>query len=117
MKHILLSAIAALMFVQLSAQQMFVKSPNFSGFYEDKKKVSKLLLQKSSPEAKQHPEFGILPYNAQCSNCVELIDKRTIDSRFFIDPVNAGHTWSQKSYFPCITRKAKTMFGIPLIKD
>jgi hypothetical protein len=85
---------------------MFAKIPNFSGFHEDKQNVPDLLIQKSSLQAQKHPEFGILPYNAQCSTCVELIDKRTVDSRFFIDPNDAGHTWSQKSYFPLHYKKS-----------
>jgi hypothetical protein len=107
MKYILLLLTAMVLLTRTSAQQMLVKAPNFSGFHEDKKSVNKLLLEKSSPQAQQHPEFGILPYNAQCSNCVELLDKRTIDSRYFIDPTNARHFYSQKSYFPLHYKKTE----------
>ena len=84
----------------LYSQPMHVKDPNFTSFHQDAKRVVPLLDQKSSTEAKQHPEYGVLPFNAQCSECVELIDERTISSRQFIDPQNARHTYSQQSYFP-----------------
>lgn len=80
--------------------QMHVKKFNTTSFTKEKKVVAPLLQSQSSVSAQQHPEYGILPYNAQCSNCVELIDKRTIDSRFYIDPADEGHTYSQQSYFP-----------------
>lgn len=90
----------------LFAQNMAVKKFNTTSFKPDVRSVSELLSQKSSAEAKQHPEYGILPYNSQCLECVELIDKRTIDSRFFINPVDENHSFSQKSYFPMHYKKS-----------
>lgn len=50
---------------------------------------------------RNHPEFGILPFNAQCTNCYEEIGKRTRYTRFFVEPGTDGtHTYSQSSYFP-----------------
>jgi len=100
MKKNLLLAAFAISCSFLYSQPMHVKDPNFTSFRQDAKKVPPLLDQKSSIAAKQHPEYGVLPFNAQCSECVELIDKRTLSSRFFIDPKDAGHTYSQQSYFP-----------------
>lgn len=80
--------------------QMHVKKFNTTDFRKDERVVTPLLKSQSSATAQEHPEYGILPYNAQCTACVELIDKRTIDSRFYIDPADVGHTYSQQSYFP-----------------
>ncbi|HRG89366.1 MAG TPA: T9SS type A sorting domain-containing protein [Chitinophagales bacterium] len=80
--------------------QMHVKKFNTTDFRKEERIVTPLLKSNSSAIAQKHPEYGILPYNAQCTNCVELIDKRTIDSRFYIDPADEGHTYSQQSYFP-----------------
>lgn len=91
----------------LPAQQMHVKQHNFNTFYEDQKVVPPLLLDNSSRNALTHPEFGVLPFNAQCSECVELIDKRTANTRLFIDPKDAGHSWSQSSYFPLHYKKSE----------
>ncbi|MDX2002189.1 MAG: gliding motility-associated C-terminal domain-containing protein [Chitinophagales bacterium] len=49
----------------------------------------------------KHPEFGVLPHNAQCMGCVELLDKRTVNSRFFVGEGTGGKVfYSQQSYFP-----------------
>ena len=46
-----------------------------------------------------HPEFGVLPFNAQCTNCIELIHKRTVNSRYFIEPGTGGSVfYVQQSY-------------------
>jgi len=88
-------------FTSLSAMaQMRVKQPNFTTFRTDEKNPVDILKTLSSAAAQQHPEFGTTPYNAQCVNCVELLDQRTINSRQFIDAYDKEHTFSQKSYFP-----------------
>jgi len=89
-----------LLILVAQAQQMHVKVPDFNGFWEDQKFVSRELDRVATPEAKMHPEYGILPYNAPCSSCEELPDRRTMFSRFFIDSANAKHIYSQQSYFP-----------------
>jgi gliding motility-associated-like protein len=88
-------------------EQMNVKKANFTSFRSDKKLVTEVLASNSSEAAKQHPEYGILPFNAQCSECVELIDKRTLDTRLFVDPKRVGHTYSQQSYFPLHYKKSE----------
>ena len=82
------------------AQYMQIKKPNLTGFAWAERFVTPVLDTMSSDKAKQHPEYGVLPYNSQCSQCVELIDKRTINTRFFVDPYVPYHIFSQKSYFP-----------------
>lgn len=85
---------------QLFAQGMHVKQYNYTNFINDKKVVTPTLEKLSSQQARQHPEYGILPYNAQCAECTELIDKRTEYTRFYVDPTTPGHTYSQTSHFP-----------------
>ncbi len=87
------------------SQQMRVKKPNFYSFRTDKKAPLDLLNKLSIEKVKRHPEYGIVPFNTQCAECVELIDKRTVDSRQYIDPYDEGHTYSQKSYFPLHYKK------------
>lgn len=81
-------------------QYMQMKNINFSSFVKTEKHVTSTLNQLSSNTAKQHPEYGILPYNAQCNTCVEIIDKRTETTRFYVDADKKGITYSQSSYFP-----------------
>lgn len=91
--------------LMLFAQQMKIKKHNLESFREDVKIMSEHVVKKSSPTAQQHPEFGVLPFNAQCSYCTELIDQRTVNSRQFIHPDKPGRTYSQKSYLPLHYKK------------
>ncbi len=101
MKHIQLILLLLSYSIYCLAQGgMHVKQPNLTSFHKTEKHTSETLDKLSTAKAKQHPEYGMLPFNAQCKNCVELIDERTIDSRRFVDPANAGHTYSQKSLLP-----------------
>lgn len=95
-----LLTIASVWLTANSFAQMHVKKPNFVSFSTDEKFNPQLLQTETSAQAKLHPEYGILPYNAQCSNCIELIDQRTLDSRQFIDAYDKGHLYSQQSFFP-----------------
>jgi gliding motility-associated-like protein len=86
--------------------QMHIKKANFTSFRKDPKQSTEVLATESSANAKQHPEYGVTPYNAQCTQCVELLDQRTIDSRQFIDVYDNGHLYSQKSIFPLHYKKS-----------
>ncbi len=87
-------------------QGMHVKTFNFTSFSNDYKKVTEVLEKNSSDTAKRHPEYGIAPYNTQCTHCVELIDKRTVDTRFYLDEQEPFRSYSQKSYFPLHYKKS-----------
>ena len=86
--------------LMLFPQDMGTKIFNFTSFTTDKKVSSTLQDKLSSPKAKKHPEYGILPFNAQYKHCVELIDNRTEYTRFYIDPLHQGHTFTQQSLYP-----------------
>lgn len=108
MKRILLLALVLVLSFSSYSQQMRVKQPNFKSFHSTQKISSTELIKQLAPAiAKAHPEFGTVPFNAQCADCAELIEKRTIDSRQFIDAYDAGHTYSQKSYFPLHYKKSE----------
>lgn len=89
----------------VSAQTMQVKRNNYTHFSTTRKNIPNALNAYSSAAAKQHPEYGVMPPHSPCINCVELIDKRTIDSREYMDPEQPGHTFSQRSYFPLHYKK------------
>ncbi len=46
--------------------------------------VSEELFKATPVQYQSHPEFGILPYDAPCKNCYELIHERTNTTRKFI---------------------------------
>lgn len=63
--------------------------------------VSNELDQKTPEPFKSHPEYGINPHNTQCTDCIELIDKRTDSTRYFIKNGSNGSAFSvQKGYAP-----------------
>ena len=39
----------------------------------------------NNAEDQKHPEFGMLPKDAPCQDCIEIYKKRTRDERYFID--------------------------------
>ena len=58
------------------------------------------LQNKTSEAGKRHPEFLKNPANSPCSRCLEDIDRRTADQRFYIDQEDIHHFYIQKSYTP-----------------
>ncbi len=105
MKKTLGVLVLFILFIDGSAQNMKVRKPNLKSFSTRIKRVTPLLDTLSSLQAKKHPEYGILPYDAQCTECVEIIDKRTLTSRFYVDPLVPSHIFSQQSYFPLHYKK------------
>ena len=72
---------------------------NYSSFHSIKNANQSELLQFSS--AQGHPEYGTLPYNAPCENCIELIEERTQYTRTFLTTgKNGKEIKSQKGYAP-----------------
>ena len=49
------------------------------------------------PAYYNHPDFGQLPNNAPCKECVEILDRRTGDYRYFIDANDHQKFYVQKS--------------------
>jgi hypothetical protein len=54
------------------------------------------LVLDSFSDATSHPEYGILPYQAPCTECVEVLEMRSNDYRYFVDAANTGMFYSQK---------------------
>jgi len=47
-----------------------------------------------------HPDFGTLPYNAPQKNVVEVLTKRTVDERYYVDIDDPTFFYIQKSAVP-----------------
>lgn len=73
------------------------KENNFSSF--SVQKISNLESWKRINEATyySHPEFGILPKDAPCLDCVEDLSKRAMDERYFVDIKNPNQFYQQKA--------------------
>jgi gliding motility-associated-like protein len=51
----------------------------------------------NDPSYYAHPDFGKLPENAPCTNCVEVLEKRTIDERYFVNVDDTHEFYTQKA--------------------
>lgn len=77
------------------------KQENYTSFTQNAKRITAELDSLSSAQAKQHPEYGILPDDAPCTNCVELLDKRTETTRYYIANGSQGREFfSQQGQGP-----------------
>ncbi|MBL7917293.1 MAG: hypothetical protein JNM96_02780, partial [Bacteroidia bacterium] len=76
--------------------QMVSSSVNYTSFvYPNPQKLTKQLDSLTPKGFKQNPDYGILPLNAPCNNCVELIEKRTDFERQFVE---GNKIYNQKGY-------------------
>jgi len=105
MKKLLTFLIAFLPLLVLSQadvapQQMFVKQSNFYAFDAISPKIVTDELIKHTPEEyRTHPEFGIMPYTSGCQDCIELLDKRTVNQRYFIENGSDGSSFFVQKCF------------------
>lgn len=103
-KAILAILIGILAFFTASAQDrpayMQPKQFNLSYFYPDVE-VDRTAHPELFPDSlKGHPDFGVLPHNTPCYDCVEEIGKRTAYDRYFVDTDSKSEFYVQSSYFP-----------------
>mgnify|MGYP005614969031 CR=1 FL=1 len=72
----------------LKAQQttmpLVPKVYNYSTFSKSQVLINGELEKNSNSYSKKHPEYGILPFNAGCDDCSEIIDQRTINTRYYV---------------------------------
>jgi len=66
------------------APGMRARKPDFSTFDAYERRVSPELERLATVRDRQHPEYGILPWDAPCSDCVELPARRTETGRYFV---------------------------------
>lgn len=86
----------------LSAQQkakegMQSKEYNFSSFEKRIENHNPLWKVLNSETYYSHPEFGKLPYNTPCEECVEIYEKRTSESRYFVSTKDTSVFYIQQA--------------------
>ena len=64
---------------------MIATTNNLTSFRSSELKNLEDWKKYNDPRYYSHPDFGRLPENAPCENCVEVLEKRTIDERYFIN--------------------------------
>src|ERR1700751_3358223 len=78
----------------LKKQQMEQKKENFTSFTNARENFSAWAKFNKNTN---HPEFGKLPFNANFPGYVEILEKRQIDERYFVDEKNPSAFFIQKS--------------------
>jgi len=67
------------------AQTMESYKGNYLTFRSRAPKITEELRTMTPVEFHSHPEFGVLPYNAPCEDCYELLDKRTDTTKYYVE--------------------------------
>lgn len=67
------------------SQEMKSYEGNYTSFRDRSPKITEELKEMTPLEFHSNPEFGILPYDAPCSDCYELIHKRTDTTKYFVE--------------------------------
>ncbi len=81
-------------------QQMQVKKNNYTSFTQHPQKITSELIENTPEALRSHPDFGVLPVNAPDS-CYELLQKRTLESRYYIKEGSGGKDfYMQKAHGP-----------------
>jgi gliding motility-associated-like protein len=98
MKLKVFTLLSFISFVSFSQDdRMFSKISNFYSFSESK--IENLEVWKTHNDQTYwvNPDFGKLPNDAPCTNCVEVLSKRKEDERFFVDINDRTIFYQQKS--------------------
>ncbi len=82
--------------VSVDNKKMETKENNFTSFSVFKKEHIAEWEKYNKPENYSHPDFGITQSDVPCPTCVEVLDKRTIDSKYFINYENPSEFFIQK---------------------
>ena len=85
--------------VNNAQEGMQVKEDNFTRL-KQQPKAKNLESWRKLNDAKYstHPEFGILMENAPCENCVELLARRKVDERYYVDENDTNKFYIQKAF-------------------
>jgi len=96
---ILLMLFSGEVLAQQSPQnEMTSSESNYLTFTESSVQDLTYWKQYNSNEFESHPEFGKLPYDAPCSECVEVFEKRKENERYFININDPSEFFQQRSY-------------------
>ncbi len=75
---------------------------NFSSFSTPVKNTGHELDLLTPEPFRLHPDYGILPYNKPCEDCIELEDHRDASSRYFVEKGTAGKRFYQMQSYSAI---------------
>ncbi|UPT66070.1 MAG: hypothetical protein M0D57_16475 [Sphingobacteriales bacterium JAD_PAG50586_3] len=85
----------------LGQRGMEVKSFNLNTISPISKVITDELEQLTPAAYKTHPEYGVKPFNAPCTDCIELVDRRTEYSRYYVtNGTNGSEFYQEQGYSP-----------------
>ncbi|MFY7991442.1 MAG: hypothetical protein ACOVO3_11965, partial [Fluviicola sp.] len=93
----LLSSSQSLLAQKIPSQGMIEKKDNYISFPEPIIQNIDLWKKINAETYYDHPEFGILPPDAPCTDCVEDFSKRSQDERYFLDVKDPNKFFQQKA--------------------
>jgi gliding motility-associated-like protein len=70
---------------------------NFTSFHKEMKVSPALYERYNGKQSQSHPDYGMMPQSAPCTECVELLDKRNANERAFADVKDRHAIYIQKS--------------------
>lgn len=76
------------------------KSFNFNDFNNESETSNNYLWTELNKGYEEHPEFGKLPHNAPCSDCIELLGKRKVDLRHYVSNKDTSVFYIQRGNQP-----------------
>lgn len=79
--------------ISVGQEGMTTKSYNFTSFTPNETVINDELVSLTPVQFQSHPEFGMRPFNSQCDECSELIEKRTLKERYYIKNGTRGNTF------------------------
>jgi gliding motility-associated-like protein len=99
MKPILFTIFLSAIF-HFSAQNREMKSvePNYQYFKIENTSPQVNKLGEYNSNYVSHPDFGKLPQNAPCEDCIEILSKRSENEKYFVSSIDPSIFYQQKSY-------------------
>ena len=75
---------------------------NFFSFSKREKTICHELDSLTPSSYKSHPDYGILPFNKPCENCIEMEDHRDASSRYFVEEGTGGNRFYKTQSYGAI---------------
>ncbi|MCC5923559.1 MAG: gliding motility-associated C-terminal domain-containing protein [Crocinitomicaceae bacterium] len=85
--------------VALDNSQMYASKNNYQ-FFSKREKVVNIdsWAKLNSKNFHNYPDFGYLPKGFECNDCVEILNKRTSSSRYFVNPYDTSEFYIQNAF-------------------
>ena len=106
MKKITLNIVINIIFISSSfAQSALTGTINYTTFTRQPAGITKELETLTDKSFRNHPEYGILPVNAPCRDCFELLQKRDANHRYFVKNGSNGKEFYQQTSYSDVNYK------------